>query len=121
MAPRPLMALLNSVTIPLLLAGLLHWGFFGALTVQLSVATLVTIGLYYGSPDTLYYFVSAQLIPNLYANTILAVLNSRLQIVGGRSSDPSATEFISLPEFARSSGTNTTDRSLAPVQRKDVQ
>ncbi|KAK7014373.1 hypothetical protein R3P38DRAFT_1450128 [Favolaschia claudopus] len=71
-----------------------------------AVVTLITIGLFYGFPEDEFYFVSAQLIPNLYANTMFAVLNSRLQIVGGRS-QTDATEFImSLPQFARSSGIN---------------
>jgi len=72
-----------------------------------ALLALVTIGLFYALPEKNYYYVSALLIPNLYANTMLAVLNSRFRIIGGRETDPSATEMASLPEFARSSGRNS--------------
>ncbi|KAJ7302024.1 hypothetical protein DFH08DRAFT_945856 [Mycena albidolilacea] len=46
--------------------------------------TLVTLALFYAFPDKSYYSPSAMIIPALYTNTILAVLNSRFQILGGR-------------------------------------
>ncbi|KAJ7029860.1 hypothetical protein C8F04DRAFT_930115, partial [Mycena alexandri] len=53
----------------------------GAIT---ALATLLSLTLFYAFPNRSYDFVPGLIIPKLYANTILAVLNSRAQIVGGR-------------------------------------
>ncbi|KAJ6503138.1 hypothetical protein DFH09DRAFT_1375519 [Mycena vulgaris] len=47
-----------------------------------ALATLTSLALFYASPNRSYESVPAFIIPELYANTILAVLNARIRIVG---------------------------------------
>ncbi|KAF7330668.1 hypothetical protein MSAN_02452100 [Mycena sanguinolenta] len=53
----------------------------GSLT---ALMALVHLTLFFVFPGKPYFFTAAAVQSKLYANTILAVLNSRLQIVGGR-------------------------------------
>ncbi|KAJ7029845.1 hypothetical protein C8F04DRAFT_1187355 [Mycena alexandri] len=63
----------------------------GAIT---ALATLLSLTLFYAFPNRSYDFVPGLIIPKLYANTILAVLNSRAQIVGGRGTYISLSDII---------------------------
>ncbi|KAF7354084.1 hypothetical protein MVEN_01095800 [Mycena venus] len=64
----------------------------GSLT---ALMALVHLTLFFAFPSEPYFFTAAAIQPKLYANTILAVLNSRLKIVGGRGSTFTAgTEVI---------------------------
>ncbi|KAF7377109.1 hypothetical protein MSAN_00129900 [Mycena sanguinolenta] len=53
----------------------------GSLT---ALMALVHLTLFFAFPGKPYFFTAAAVQSKLYANTVLAVLNSRLQIVGGR-------------------------------------
>ncbi|KAJ7776066.1 hypothetical protein DFH07DRAFT_951975 [Mycena maculata] len=75
----------------------------GSLTALVSLATLI---LLYGFPGKDYYSVPANLIPALYANTMLAVLNSRLQ-VGARPGPFTMDDIMSIPALFHSNGTNS--------------
>ncbi|KAJ7660331.1 hypothetical protein DFH06DRAFT_1297123 [Mycena polygramma] len=59
----------------------------------LALCTLITLALFYGIPNRVYYTTLGLIIPALYANSILAVLNSRLQIVGGRGTSLTSTDI----------------------------
>ncbi|KAJ7470203.1 hypothetical protein B0H11DRAFT_2041807 [Mycena galericulata] len=76
----------------------------GSLTASVA---LVTVILYFVFPDNGYFSPTMMFMPALYANTLLAVLNSRLQIVGGRSTYPTTTDIITFPDFLRSNETNS--------------
>ncbi|KAJ6499834.1 hypothetical protein DFH09DRAFT_1375978 [Mycena vulgaris] len=71
-----------------------------------ALATLTTLGLFYGFPNRSYDFVPAFIIPTLYANTILAVLNARFRIVGGRGTYLSSIDMMVTPAFLHTTGTN---------------
>ncbi|KAJ7122083.1 hypothetical protein C8R44DRAFT_705136 [Mycena epipterygia] len=64
-----------------------------------ALATLTTLALFYVFPNKNYYFTPGILIPKLYANTIFAVLNSRLRILGGRETYISSTDMLSTPSY----------------------
>ncbi|KAJ7084541.1 hypothetical protein B0H15DRAFT_1023712 [Mycena belliarum] len=53
----------------------------GSLT---AVVALVNAAMIYAFPGKPYFFTAGAVVPKLYSNTILAVLNSRFRIVGGR-------------------------------------
>ncbi|KAJ7734332.1 hypothetical protein DFH07DRAFT_928481 [Mycena maculata] len=76
----------------------------GALTALAALATLI---LYLGFPGKGYFILTVNFVPALYANTLLAILNSRLQIVGGRSTYPTSTDIMTFPDFLRSNETNS--------------
>ncbi|KAJ6580137.1 hypothetical protein DFH09DRAFT_1310081 [Mycena vulgaris] len=71
-----------------------------------ALATLTTLGLFYGFPNRSYDFVPAFIIPTLYANAILAVLNARFRIAGGRGTYVSTMDTIGTPNFLHATGTN---------------
>ncbi|KAJ6580110.1 hypothetical protein DFH09DRAFT_1444531 [Mycena vulgaris] len=71
-----------------------------------ALATLTSLTLFYAFPDRNYNFVSSFIIPTLYANTILAILNARLRIVGGRGTYPSSMDVMVTPTFLHTTGTN---------------
>ncbi|KAJ7203953.1 hypothetical protein B0H12DRAFT_1243701 [Mycena haematopus] len=50
--------------------------------------------LFFAIPDKPYFIAAGVILPKLYANTILAVLNARFQIVGGR--DTTSVDFRSF-------------------------
>ncbi|KAJ7626097.1 hypothetical protein FB45DRAFT_796255 [Roridomyces roridus] len=52
---------------------------------------LINLALFFTFPDRPYFFTVGVLLPKLYANTMLAVLNSRFVIVGGRGYTDTAT------------------------------
>ncbi|KAJ6580186.1 hypothetical protein DFH09DRAFT_1444648, partial [Mycena vulgaris] len=53
----------------------------GSLT---ALVALTTVTLFLTFPDRDFYATPAALMPTLYANSILVILNARIQIVGGR-------------------------------------
>ncbi|KAJ7442757.1 hypothetical protein B0H11DRAFT_1881780 [Mycena galericulata] len=67
----------------------------GSLTALVALTTLILFG---AIPGTVYYTTPANFMSVLYANTLLAVLNARFQILGGRSAYTSADIMISIPE-----------------------
>jgi len=72
----------------------------GSLTAVTALATLI---LFIVLPQRIYYSTLATILEKLYANSILAVLNSRIKIVGGRGTHPSdVDEMISAVRFNHS-------------------
>ncbi|KAF7354104.1 hypothetical protein MVEN_01097800 [Mycena venus] len=62
-----------------------------------AVTALASLILMFTFPGKAYFFTPAVVPPMLYANTLLAVLNSRFQILDGRGYTP--TQDMSLPTF----------------------
>ncbi|KAF8176400.1 hypothetical protein K438DRAFT_1846884 [Mycena galopus ATCC 62051] len=85
----------------------------GSLT---AAVALVNLALFFAFPNKPYFFAVGALLPKLYANTIFAVLNSRLQILGGRGSTTSEMEIASHQSIIRqNSRTGGTNKSLPPL------
>ncbi|KAJ6452407.1 hypothetical protein C8R45DRAFT_1193790 [Mycena sanguinolenta] len=70
------------------------------LTIQTGSLTafmaLVHLTLFFAFPSKPYFFTAAAVQSKLYANTVLGVLNSRLQIVGGRGHTASSSAGIQV-------------------------
>ncbi|KAJ7760052.1 hypothetical protein DFH07DRAFT_918751 [Mycena maculata] len=78
----------------------------GSITALVALANLI---LFFVFPGRIYYGVPALLMPKLYANTILAVLNARFQIVGGRATYVSTSDFTDIdPSSVRNGQSSTT-------------
>ncbi|KAJ7459611.1 hypothetical protein B0H11DRAFT_2242422 [Mycena galericulata] len=67
----------------------------GSLT---ALVALVTLVLFVALPGTVYFSTPANFMSILYANTLLAVLNARFQILGGRSTYTTTDIMMSIPE-----------------------
>lgn len=78
-----------------------------------AVVALATLTFFLAWPGRTYYSPLATILPKLYANNILVLLNSRIKIVGGRGTDTSIGAISSL-RFARTAGANT-DCEQPPV------
>ncbi|KAJ7784748.1 hypothetical protein B0H16DRAFT_1784837 [Mycena metata] len=70
----------------------------GVLTALIAVLELA---LFFGIPGKLYYTVPTKSISMVYANTMFAVLNSRMQILNGRTDIPTSDILISIPSHLR--------------------
>ncbi|KAF7328673.1 hypothetical protein MSAN_02468900 [Mycena sanguinolenta] len=82
----------------------------GSLT---AAVALTNLALFFTCPDRPYFFTAGALLPELYASTIFAVLNSRFQIFGGRGSlSENITSHQSIPVNMKSGGTT---RSMPPL------
>ncbi|KAJ6503140.1 hypothetical protein DFH09DRAFT_864789, partial [Mycena vulgaris] len=53
----------------------------GSLT---ALVALITVTLFLTFPDRHFFTTPAALMPTLYTNSILVILNARIQIIGGR-------------------------------------
>ncbi|KAJ6538133.1 hypothetical protein B0H19DRAFT_1270496 [Mycena capillaripes] len=73
----------------------------GSLT---AIIALVNLVLFVAFPAKPYFTTGGVVQPTLYANTILLILNSRMQIVGGRG-HTSSTNMMSSPTFFTKTGT----------------
>ncbi|KAJ7122070.1 hypothetical protein C8R44DRAFT_785593 [Mycena epipterygia] len=73
----------------------------GSLT---AVVAVVGLALFYAFPGRVYYTAVAAIVPKLYANSILVVLNARFYIVGGRETHASSFDIISVPAYLHNSG-----------------
>ncbi|KAJ7500845.1 hypothetical protein B0H11DRAFT_1994661 [Mycena galericulata] len=71
-----------------------------------AVVAIIDFTLFFGIPDKPYFIAAGIILPKLYANTILAVLNARFQIAGGRGSNPSV-DFLTFPNIRNIDGPNT--------------
>ncbi|KAJ7309481.1 hypothetical protein DFH08DRAFT_1088243 [Mycena albidolilacea] len=74
----------------------------GSLT---ALAAVINLTLFFAFPDRTYYTVPAALMPKLYANSILIILNARFQIIGGRTTYASAMDVMSTPTYLRNTET----------------
>ncbi|KAJ7721433.1 hypothetical protein DFH07DRAFT_784119 [Mycena maculata] len=74
-----------------------------------AVVALVTMTLFLAFPRNEYYLTPAAILPELYANSILFILNSRMKIVGGRGTETSTTSDImfTIPVHSCSTAGNT--------------
>ncbi|KAK0212264.1 hypothetical protein DFS33DRAFT_1376778 [Desarmillaria ectypa] len=61
-----------------------------------AIVALLNLILFFAFPGRIFYTTPAMLMPNLYANTVYMVLNSRIRIIGGRDTYTSSTE-MSIP------------------------
>ncbi len=59
----------------------------------LAVVALATLILFFVFPHQTFYVTPALVISKMYANTIYMVLNSRIQIMGGRDTYTSSTDM----------------------------
>ena len=57
----------------------------------------MSFALFFAFPEQPYYTAPVAIMPKLYANSILIILNSRMRIVGGRETYTSITDMISIP------------------------
>ncbi|KAJ7122067.1 hypothetical protein C8R44DRAFT_785585 [Mycena epipterygia] len=73
----------------------------GSLT---AVVAVVGPALFYAFPGRLYYTTVVAIVPKLYANSMLVVLNARFYIVGGRETHASSFDIISVPAFLHNTG-----------------
>ncbi|KAF7344204.1 hypothetical protein MVEN_01710900 [Mycena venus] len=74
----------------------------GSLTALIALTTVI---LFFAFPRKVYYTTLANIMPMMYANTMFAVLNSRFKIVGGRSTETSSMDLISIPTRLQNIGT----------------
>ncbi|KAK0212252.1 hypothetical protein DFS33DRAFT_1269079 [Desarmillaria ectypa] len=61
-----------------------------------AVVALLNLILFFAFPGRTFYTTPALIMPNLYANTVYMVLNSRIRIMGGRDTYTSSTD-MSVP------------------------
>ncbi|KAJ7718432.1 hypothetical protein B0H16DRAFT_1740046 [Mycena metata] len=66
-----------------------------------ALGAIVILALFFGIPGKTYYVVPGNSISTAYANTMFAVLNSRIQILNGRMDRPTSDIFISIPSHLR--------------------
>ncbi|KAJ7660328.1 hypothetical protein DFH06DRAFT_1194373 [Mycena polygramma] len=81
-----------------------------------ALCTLITLALFYALPKRVYYTTPAMIIPTLYANSMLAVLNSRLQIVGGRGTSVTPTDIMIASPIFLSTGSTGNHAATQPCQ-----
>ncbi|KAJ7647984.1 hypothetical protein FB45DRAFT_1052378 [Roridomyces roridus] len=85
----------------------------GILTALVATTTLV---LFIAFPQTVYYSVGAGILPTLYANTVLLILNSRIKIVGGRgTNNPDEMLSLSSPTLSYAARPNPNTEQAAIV------
>ncbi|KAJ7208627.1 hypothetical protein GGX14DRAFT_633504, partial [Mycena pura] len=61
-----------------------------------AVVAIVNLILFFAFPGKTYYTAAALITPKLYANTMLAVLNARFQILGGRATYISSSDTANI-------------------------
>ncbi|KAF7349004.1 hypothetical protein MVEN_01421500 [Mycena venus] len=89
----------------------------GALTALVALTTLI---LFFTFPNKSYYTTLANIMPFIYANTMLVVLNSRFQIVGGRSTPPTSLNFASWPALPSGDLTMISGATSTQTQTREV-
>ncbi|KAJ7432136.1 hypothetical protein B0H11DRAFT_2297835 [Mycena galericulata] len=83
-----------------------------------ALVAILVIVVFFAAPGKGYYVTPITYMSGLYSNTMLAVLNSRLQIVGGRSVQSDAGDLITFTTYLGAHGTNagtTTHSRSAPI------
>ncbi|PBK93188.1 hypothetical protein ARMGADRAFT_151634 [Armillaria gallica] len=81
-----------------------------------AVAALLSFILYFAFPHQNFYVTPALIVPKLYANSVLVVLNSRIQILGGRNTYTSSTDISITTTMIR----DMTSQSTEGTQPTDV-
>ncbi|KAJ7476282.1 hypothetical protein B0H11DRAFT_2031874 [Mycena galericulata] len=75
----------------------------GSLTAAVALTSLT---LFFASSSTSYYAAPGAVMPTVYANSMLVVLNSRIKIAGGRGTGASDDVIISEPRFRHTTQVN---------------
>ncbi|TFK33881.1 hypothetical protein BDQ12DRAFT_657512 [Crucibulum laeve] len=70
----------------------------GILTALMDIVNLI---LFNGISHTAYFIVPGAILGKLYTNSMMVILNSRLDIVGGRHADQSGSEIMMQPSSFR--------------------
>ncbi|KAK0214051.1 hypothetical protein IW262DRAFT_293319 [Armillaria fumosa] len=74
-----------------------------------AVVALLCLILFFAFPHKTFYGATSVVIPKLYANTILVVLNSRIQIVGGRDTYTSSADMSITTTMMREIASQSTE------------
>ncbi|KAJ7200144.1 hypothetical protein GGX14DRAFT_660614 [Mycena pura] len=82
-----------------------------------ALVSLTTLILFLVFPNKTYYTTPANIMPFIYANTMLVVLNSRFQIVGGPATPPIPFNLMSWPAL-NSGNMTTTSGTSAEMQTR---
>ncbi|KAK0433779.1 hypothetical protein EV421DRAFT_2039976 [Armillaria borealis] len=85
-----------------------------------ALVALITVILFFAFPQQTFYGTPAFIIPKLYANTILMVLNSRIRIMGGRDTYTSSTD-ISITTTMIRDITSQSAEGTGPMNRDQGQ
>jgi len=75
----------------------------GSLTALVAVTAVV---LFIAFPGRGYFTTATTVVPKLYANSILVVLNARIEILGGRATYTTSMDAISTPSYLRNTPTD---------------
>ncbi|KAJ7463944.1 hypothetical protein FB451DRAFT_1491974 [Mycena latifolia] len=89
----------------------------GTLTAFVAITNFT---LFIALPGRAYYAATTAMLPKLYANCILVVLNARSQIVGGRGTEAMSMERPSTTSYPRTPGmrpTGTNDAHMVTLDR----
>ncbi|KAF8142933.1 hypothetical protein K438DRAFT_1634528, partial [Mycena galopus ATCC 62051] len=92
----------------------------GSITAVVALSNLI---LFFAFPGKTYYTTPALIMPKLYANTILAVLNSRFQILGGRATYMSSSDtanILTTPTYLRPRDTPISGNSSNIANSKTI-
>lgn len=71
----------------------------------IAIVALLNFIFFFVFPDTGYYGVPALIMPKLYANSVLMVLNARIKIIGGRATYISTFDAAHGPRNAHNGAT----------------
>ncbi len=74
-----------------------------------AVGTLLVFILFFAFPHQTFYEAPAIITAELYANTVLMVLNSRIRIIGGRDTYTSDTDMIITTNMIRDMSFRSTE------------
>jgi hypothetical protein len=85
---------------------------------SVALVALATLILFFVFPNKSYYTTPANVMPFIYANTMLVVLNSRFQIVGGRSTPPTSLNFASWPVLSLGDTTTMSGATSTQTQTR---
>ncbi|KAJ7431544.1 hypothetical protein B0H11DRAFT_2261769 [Mycena galericulata] len=83
-----------------------------------ALVAILVIVVFFAAPGKGYYVTPITFMSGLYANTMLAVLNARMQIVGSRSYQPDTGDFMTFATYLAATGTNAgtaTHSRSAPI------
>jgi hypothetical protein len=93
------------------------------LRIYSALAAVINLTLFFAFPGHTYYTVPAALMPKLYANSILIILNARFQILGGRATYTSSMDIMSTPTYLRNTetiGSAATRSHLVAINREAI-
>ncbi|KAK0212248.1 hypothetical protein DFS33DRAFT_1482182 [Desarmillaria ectypa] len=85
-----------------------------------AVVALLNLILFFAFPGRTFYTTPALIMPNLYANTVYMVLNSRIRIMGGRDTYTSSTDMSVPTTILQETSSQSTEgtRRTVGMQRR---